>query len=120
MDTPWGQADAQGFVAEGIDWVSTPRHGGYRLSRARQQQLPPYAGFRNATCGLTWWEEDCDWAVLYVVFADEFRAYYARQGLPQFDATLAHARTLVAKYHPELHEELTQAGLCRPTLFEEG
>lgn len=41
MYTPWGQSDKQSTLAEGIIEVSTPSHGGIRLSTERQKQLPP-------------------------------------------------------------------------------
>lgn len=35
MRTPWGSSDYQKQIAKGITRVSTPRHGGFYLSKER-------------------------------------------------------------------------------------
>ena len=97
METPWGHADHVTELAEGIVSVGTPSHGGVRLSAERQAQLP--AGIDNFLHNLEWWEEDCDWAVPYVVFQDEIRAAGKAY---KFDENLAAARSTARHFHPEL------------------
>lgn len=53
--TPWGPAQMQEQVAEGIVFVPTEGHGGYRLSEERNRAIP--APLRNRS---RWYDEDDD------------------------------------------------------------
>lgn len=103
MYTPWGQADRQTKIAEGIIDVSTPSHGGIYLSPERIAQLP--AGVKNflnptnSPNGFEWWEEDCDWSVPYVLFADDIRTYGKAY---KFEENLETAKLIIKRYHPEV------------------
>ena len=58
--SPWGQMDEVIFVLPGIDLVSTPSHGGARVTREAAMLLSPEArkcGFHEG--GYLWFEEDC-------------------------------------------------------------
>ena len=58
--SPWGQIDEEVFIIPGIDLVSTPSHGGARVTREAVMLLSPEArkcGFRDG--GYVWFEEDC-------------------------------------------------------------
>jgi hypothetical protein len=44
-----------------------------------------------------WWEEDCDWAVPYLFFADEIRT---AGKVYHFEENLKQAEMTVKKYHP--------------------
>lgn len=70
MYTPWGQSQTSVAVAKGIIAVSTASHGGYYLDSKRNAQVPEYM-----RCEEGWYEEDCDWAIVCLVFAEEFRAF---------------------------------------------
>lgn len=74
MQTPWGRSDHQEMVVPGVTAVSTPSHGGFKLSPAREADLDA----RLREHGLTaerarmgyepgWYEEDC--SALAVMFA---------------------------------------------------
>lgn len=41
-NTPWGRSDSQKELADGIWMVTTPSHGGVKLSPERQAQMPDY------------------------------------------------------------------------------
>ncbi len=69
-NTPWGRPDRVDVIADGIACVYTPSHGGIVLSDARAAKIP--AGIRPWTSDPRFWEEDCDWAVPYLVFTDDF------------------------------------------------
>lgn len=101
MYTPWGFSDGKETLAEGIVSYSTPSHGGIRLSPERQAQLPP--GLDNFLHNLEWWEEDCDWAVPYVFFADDIKAYGKAY---HFEETLQAAKSTVQRYHPNFNTVL--------------
>tara|TARA_Y100000310_G_scaffold90657_1_gene87953 strand:- start:1213 stop:1521 length:309 start_codon:yes stop_codon:yes gene_type:complete len=96
MNTPWGRADGQGTLAEGIISYSTPSHGGIWLSTERQAQMPDTDNFLH---DMRWWEEDCDWSVPYVFFAEDIQRYGEAY---KFEENLIFAKELVARYHPEL------------------
>ena len=53
--TPWGPAQHEERVADGIVFVPTETHGGYKLSPERNASIPP--AFRN---GSGWYDEDDD------------------------------------------------------------
>ena len=58
--SPWGQVDEVVFIIPGIDLVSTPGHGGARVTREAAMLISPQArkcGFHEG--GYLWFEEDC-------------------------------------------------------------
>lgn len=66
MRTPWGKAD---FFAEITPWlgsVDTPSHGGLKLHPKFQAALPHYLKRDGG-----WYEEDSDWALVYLAFEKE-------------------------------------------------
>jgi hypothetical protein len=72
MNTPWGKSDFSEKLISGITFYSTPSHGGYKISKKRWDSLHPVykTVFNNNE---QWFEEDCDWCLLYLAFADEIR-----------------------------------------------
>ncbi len=58
MYTPWGWTQDIEELAEGVLRVSTPSHGGLKLSRERWDPLP--AEVREAMLAPTFAEEDCE------------------------------------------------------------
>lgn len=69
METPWGRADSATNLISHLGSVSTPSHGGIRVMPERNALIPEYmrepGGF---------YEEDCDWAIPFVVFEEELLA----------------------------------------------
>ena len=73
--TPWGQAQDAIELADGIISYQTASHGGIWISAKRQEVVEKiYPNYHNWLGGYEWWEEDCDWAVPFVVFAAEIEA----------------------------------------------
>ena len=69
METPWGASDHVEKIAEGIEFVSTPSHGGYRLDAERTLRvLHDFHGPDSGLCRAGWFEEDCDWAYVALTF----------------------------------------------------
>jgi hypothetical protein len=101
--TPWGQADSAEVLAEGVISYSTPSHGGIWLSADRSRQIEK-VGAKNFLGSLTWWEEDCDWAVPYWVFRDDIGAR-ARDPEQHAQAVNA-AQEIIRRYHPECANRL--------------
>ena len=56
--TPWGWSRESEELAEGIRRVSTPSHGGLKLSRERWQELPDLV--RDSFITPNFAEEDCE------------------------------------------------------------
>lgn len=71
MNTPWGESQTIENVALGIDFISTASHGGYMLSQERSDTMPnelkPFTGNRR------YWEEDCDAALVAVMFSRDMK-----------------------------------------------
>jgi hypothetical protein len=93
--TPWGPSQGEEILAEGIISYSTAGHGGIWLSPERRKALPPAKNFLGSK---EWWEEDCDWAVPYLFFSADIKAYGRAY---EFEMNLEAARKTVEAYHPE-------------------
>ena len=65
--TPWGTADWVTHMAPGIVSVSTPGHGGVKLSPERNRKIP--APLRQAS---GWYEEDCEVYIPMMAFPEAF------------------------------------------------
>lgn len=63
--TPWGPAQREERVADGIVFVPTGGHGGYKLSELRNKAIP--APYRNRS---GWYDEDDDRRVVELVHFD--------------------------------------------------
>ncbi len=92
VETPWGPSQHIEPVAEGIDFITTAGHGGYRLSKPRQaefaKKFPGYVPFGGS---LQWFEEDCEAAMVPVAFPECFAA-----------EAVERARNFVRKYREHL------------------
>ena len=71
VSTPWGPSQGAEEIADGITFYTTASHGGFHLSPKRQAAMP---GFMRAEswAGGPWYEEDCDWSMVAVVFREHF------------------------------------------------
>lgn len=63
-DSPWGPVDSVEEVAHGVEFISTPGHGGYHLSEERQAEVVKRFPHFTTFVGGPWYEEDCDWAIV--------------------------------------------------------
>ena len=70
VSTPWGPSQDAEVIADGITFHSTASHGGIHLSPTRQAQMPAY--FRDTFAGGPWYEEDCDYVRVALVFPQFF------------------------------------------------
>lgn len=62
MNTPWGESQVTEVVADGVLWVSTASHGGYRVSAPALNAIPhEWRTFDH------WYEEDCE-ALIVLAF----------------------------------------------------
>ncbi|HEX5935078.1 MAG TPA: hypothetical protein VFY63_13015 [Pseudorhizobium sp.] len=68
--TPWGGSQMAVIYAEGVVAHMTSSHGGFHLSVDRNAKVHPL--LRKDT---TWYEEDCEWAIVALSFPDLFTGY---------------------------------------------
>lgn len=75
--SPWGPIQHVKLLAEGIAFVWTASHGGIRLFGRKYEvfrdlvpEFEPWTGRRN----IGWFEEDCDWAAVAVLWQFDFTA----------------------------------------------
>lgn len=89
--SPWGKVQQTSVYADGIVFVSTASHGGFKLSRSRQSQMPEALRIQGG-----WYEEDCEAALVVV-------------GLPQYfsDEQVVRATESVKNWFPDKFEEWT-------------
>lgn len=80
--TPWGIAQSQRSIADGITTYSTASHGGIELSEERLAAMPaalreflPFSGQPG------WYEEDVDWSIVALAFPEAFDAKTVRSAV---------------------------------------
>lgn len=94
---PWGQIDHADQLVPGVWSVGTPGHGGFLLSPERQAAMPEAARRAGAA-----YEEDAEWSLVALTFADEFSAICCGE------RTMADiAREHVRNYYPVEYALLT-------------
>jgi hypothetical protein len=98
VDSPWGKVQHQEDLAEGIAIVSTAGHGGVWLSARRLEELEKKLGHVHIEG--RWFEEDCDWAVVAIVFPEAFS-----------DENRKAAPAVIREWRPELVSYLIERGL---------
>ena len=91
MRTPWGESDSVVTLSNGIRRVGTPSHGGYWVPAKLLPLIPErFKAYAVKWSGSPqWYEEDCAWACLAVVFPDVILTEHE---------TLAHAQDVVSRY----------------------
>ena len=74
VSTPWGISQTKSQIAAGIVFYSTAGHGGFHLDEPRfiqlKRTLPSWVSFGGWE---GWFEEDCDAAVIPIVFSHCFQ-----------------------------------------------
>ena len=95
--TPWGAADWVVHTAPGAVQVSTPGHGGIKLSRERNRTIP--SALRNSS---GWYEEDVEAAIVAWFHPDAC----PQEGEPP-DEVSASGKGTVMRWMPEQYEAAT-------------
>lgn len=100
--TPWGWTKDVVELAEGIWRVSTPGHGGLKLSRERWNELP--AAVRDSMLTPTFAEEDCEEPIVRLLLGlgDDHDREMALIVADYFDR-YAPALPFIRHYPPGLH-----------------
>ena len=100
--TPWGWTKDAVELAEGILRVTTPSHGGLKLSRERWDELP--AAVRDTMLTPTFAEEDCEEPIVRLLLGvgDDRDREMALIVADYFDR-YAPALPFIRRYPPGLH-----------------
>jgi hypothetical protein len=81
--SPWGYIQDVEKIADGIWSVSTAGHGGIKLDRKHNAAMPDYMRSPGG-----WYEEDCQWALVALVFPAAFVAKMHKDGTSDYDHAL--------------------------------
>ena len=103
--TPWGWTKDVVELAEGILRVTTPSHGGLKLSRERWDELP--APVRDTMLNQTFAEEDCEEPIVRLLLGvgDDRDRETALTVAGYFDR-YAPALPFIRHYPPGLHQHV--------------
>ena len=67
--SPWGTVDYVNVIETGKIWsVGTSSHGGLKVSRSAQMEIPQKARSKGG-----WYEEDAEWSIVALVFPEFFK-----------------------------------------------
>lgn len=70
--TPWGVSQNREEIVPGIVFHSTAGHGGFEVCEKLNDTIPDYMRNENG-----WYEEDCEWCKIAVIFPEYFLKEYA-------------------------------------------
>jgi hypothetical protein len=87
--SPWGKIQTVKTISHGIWFVSTASHGGIKLSRKRQAEMPEEFRAKGA-----WYEEDCQYSLVILGFSEIFR-----------ENEVEIARRTAKNYYPDEYEQ---------------
>ncbi|MGQ7794504.1 DUF7007 domain-containing protein [Faunimonas sp. B44] len=93
--SPWGKPQDILQLAVGIWQVSTASHGGIKLSADLNRKMPDYMRKKGG-----WYEEDCEWALVALVFPHAFKP-----------SALRYAEESARNWHPDEYEQFRQVVL---------
>lgn len=95
LSSPWGTIQDSHEIAPGITSVSTAGHGGVKLDRSRNAQIPAYMRRPGG-----WYEEDCDWCLPAVVFEQEWRKWADSTTWTTSNKEMESAEETLRNWHP--------------------
>jgi len=89
--SPWGPIQDTTEITEGVSFVSTAGHGGLKLDRKRNAEMPEALRRKGG-----WYEEDCEYSLVMV-------------GLPQYfkPEEVARAHQTAKNWFPDEYEAFT-------------
>ncbi len=90
-NTPWGQADGVERFVKGINYYSTPSHGGFKVAATLNAKIPVELRNDNG-----WYEKHCEWAKVAFALPQFFTDYEKKDAL----------RTLI-EWFPDEYEALS-------------
>ncbi len=100
--SPWGVIDDVKKIAEGIERISTPSHGGLHLSSIINAAMPEALRRPDG-----WYEEDVEWALVALAFPAHFAEHERTE-----------AEKVVRNWLPDVYEAFTGATLAPGQSFK--
>jgi hypothetical protein len=91
--TPWGASQYSKSYGRGIVFYGTAGHGGFHVSKTLMEKIPDYMRATPYSGG-GWFEEDCDWAIVALIFPDRFK--------PE---DVESAKKTLASTYPDMYEK---------------
>jgi hypothetical protein len=99
----WGPVESIDDIAPGIQWLTTSRHGGFRLTPDANAKIPTNL---RQHAGL--YEEDCEWCKVVLWFPEHFAKELCRDALHSFRMNFPEAG---AEFGPE-RETVIESSQC--------
>ncbi len=106
--SPWGSVQHKTHLAPGVWFVGTASHGGIWVAPKLRSRIPAKA--KNFLKSRTWWEEDCDWVIPYIVFYSEIHAHASEDKRKTVERNLASAVGILKQWHKELRPDELRPG----------
>ena len=75
--TPWGEPWFYQTICDGLSFIASTGHGGFRLSQDFAERILPPELRRSNWDGYHYFEEDCEWALLLLFLRDKEPELYA-------------------------------------------
>jgi len=117
-NSPWGAIQDCRELFEGVWRVGTAGHGGIKLDRKRNAQVPAYM-----RCDGGWYEEDCDWCIPAIVFAREWMEWADSTDWTNRDKEMVSARNTFRNWHPDAYAKWNDVPLesleGKSTIYDE-
>lgn len=110
--TPWGTAQSATYFGRGIIMYSTAGHGGIHVSASLLRQIPEYLRIADkyADGKQGWFEEDCAWAIVVLVFPERFTLKWRLAALETMQRTYpAEYKRFVSERESTPNEDLAKA-----------
>lgn len=102
MRTPWGTAQSENTIAEGVTVVTTAGHGGIKLDAARNAKV--HKAWRQKG---GWYEEDAEWAIVALTFPNLFP-----------EAHRIDAHRIGKDYYPDQYEQVFKVKVLAAESYE--
>lgn len=75
ISTPWGASQHSKHLGEGITIHSCANHGGIYVPKVKLLEMPEALRCNCYAGGGSWFEEDCEWALVALAFPHLFTPY---------------------------------------------
>jgi hypothetical protein len=98
--SPWGMVQTIFEITPWLHTFDTSSHGGMKLDRKHNELIPEYARRKGG-----WYEEDCEWAIVYCCLENEIRKEMVGFHKEVFEKNLEAAKKTLANWYPDIYEQ---------------
>lgn len=98
--SPWGKVQSVKTYCDGVVFVSTASHGGFKVDKKRNAMIPPYMRSVDG-----WYEEDTQWVIPAIVF--QFNAFEKETNPESHKKNIAAAMDTLKNWYPQMYEKFT-------------